>query len=346
MKVYDAIVIGGGQAGLSMGYFFRRHKIDYLILDDREKAGGAWLGVWDGLKLFSPVQFSSLSGWRMPPAKEEYPGKDEFLDYITQYEKRYNFPILRPVKVINVVKDDQLFRLVTDKGEYYCKALISATGSAQNPFIPEYPGAKLFSGLQIHSSQYKSPEAFKGQKVLIVGGGNSGAQILAEISKVTDTQWVTLKPPHFLPDEIDGRYLFEAATRRFLDPQSSDGKYSLGDIVMLDSVKEARERDVLQARRPFESFYEKGVNWSDGGQEEFDAVIWCTGFKADLAHLAGLNITTNNQIETKYCRSVKEPGLWLVGYGNWTGFASATIYGVGKTARDAASQIVEYLKGQ
>lgn len=341
MKVYDTIVIGGGQAGLSMGYFLRRQKLDYLILDDRAEAGGAWLDTWDSLKLFSPAQFSSLSGWMMPRGTEEYPGKEEFLDYLRAYEKRYGFPIERPVKVIGVSKSDEVFVIETDKGTYYAKTLVSATGTATGPVIPEYTGADRFKGNQVHSLNYRSPKDFEGQKVLVIGGGNSGAQILAELSLVAHTQWVTLHPPHFLPDDIDGRYLFDAATTRFLDLCDSQKKkaHSLGDIVMVESVKEARERGVLVSKPPFDSFYEQGVIWPDGTQEEFQAVIWCTGFKANLDHLEGLGVIEAGRIATEHTRSVKEPNLWLVGYGGWTGFASATIYGVGKTARQTATEI-------
>jgi len=344
MKVYDTIVIGGGQAGLSMGYFLRRQKLDYLILDDRDEAGGAWLNTWDSLKLFSPAQFSSLSGWMMPAGTEEYPSKDVFLDYLRAYEKRYNFPIERPVRVEAVSKNEELYEIKSDRGTYLARTLVSATGTANGPVIPTYNGSDLFQGRQIHSFDYRSPEDFNGQKVLVIGGGNSGAQILAELSRVAQTQWVTLEPPHFLPDEIDGRYLFDSATRKFLDLCDSKKSHNLGNIVMVETVKDARERGVLESRPPFDAFYEHGVNWPDGTQEAFDAVIWCTGFKAQFDHLKPLDLIEEGRIVTEHTRSVKEPNLWLVGYGGWTGFASATIYGVGKTARQTASEIAETLK--
>ncbi len=346
MKVYDALVLGGGQAGLSVAYFLRRSKLDYLVLDDQEKAGGSWLKVWDGLKLFSPTEYSSLSGWGMPKGENEYPTKDEFISYLEQYESRYDIPIHRNVKVIDVIKDNGLFKVETNQSTYYSKTLVSATGTAQEPFVPTYLNQKVFKGKQLHSSDYRNTNNLGGKKVLIVGGGNSGAQILAEVSKVAQTQWVTLEVPYFLPDDIDGRYLFNAATQRFLGKPSNPSsgiKASLSNIVMVESVKDARNRNVLQAKRPFKSFYERGVIWEDDTKEPFDVVIWCTGFKANLAHLQRLNIIENNRIETKYTRSIKQPELWLVGYGGWTGFASATIYGVGKTARQTVKEITAFL---
>lgn len=167
------------------------------------------------------------------------------------------------------------------------------------------------------------------------------------MSTVAQTQWVTQKEPHFLPDDIDGRYLFTEANNKFYgkptENEALDKNVSLANIVMIATVKEARERGVLHSKRLFQSFYEEGVIWPDGTKEEFDAVIWCTGFKAHLPHLAPLNITQNNRIETQNTQAVKEPHLWLVGYGSWTGFASATIYGVGKTARTTAQEIASVL---
>jgi len=346
MKVYDTLIIGAGQAGLSVAYFLRRNKLDYLVLDDKEKTGGSWSQTWDSLKLFSPTEYSSLSGWVMPKSENEYPTKDEFISYLEQYESRYGFPIQRKTNVISVTKESNIFKVETNQGIFYSKTLVSATGTTKQPFIPVFTNQKLFKGEQLHSLQYKNAANLVGKKVLIVGGGNSGAQILAEVSKVAHSQWVTLEEPQFLPDDIDGRYLFNAATQKFLGiakKASSEVKISLSNIVMVESVKEARERAVLHAKRPFVAFFENGVVWDDGLKETFDVVIWCTGFKASLEHLKSLDIIENSRIKTKYTRSIKKPNLWLVGYGNWTGFASATIYGVGKTARQTVNEIYREL---
>lgn len=348
MKVYDVIIIGGGQAGLSVAYFLRRSPLNYLILDNQQEAGGSWLQTWDSLKLFSPSDYSSLSGWAMPKSNEEYPTKAEFINYLSAYENRYDFAIQRETEVFQVEKENELFKISTNKGVFYSKTLVSATGTARNPFIPEHPDRTIFSGEQIHSVNYNNPNDFKDKKLLVVGGGNSGAQILAEVSKVANTRWVTLNEPTFLPDDIDGRYLFNEATQKFLGKsnQNSTGDFSvsLSNIVMIQSVKEARTRNVLNAVRLFKEFYENGVIWDDGAKEQFDTIIWCTGFRANLNHLEALDVIENKKIATKNTRSIKEPNLWLVGYGNCTGFASATIYGVGKTARQTVKEIINELK--
>ncbi|WP_020530336.1 ArsO family NAD(P)H-dependent flavin-containing monooxygenase [Flexithrix dorotheae] len=340
-KVYDCIIIGGGQAGLSVAYFLKRSKLNYLILDAENSPGGSWVHTWDSLKLFSPSQFSSLSGWQMPSTNNEYPTKEEFLDYLSQYEKRYGFPVKRNTLVNEVLKENNLFKLITNNGDYLSKTVVSATGTARAPFIPSYNDMGIFSGSQFHSNAYQNTENLKNKKVLIVGGGNSGAQILAEVSKVATTKWVTLYPPKFLPEDIDGRYLFHKANETYFNKTNKavQQNISLGDIVQVESVRDGLARNIYKDHRPFTSFYNEGVIWQDGTKEPFDVVIWCTGFKPNLKHLEPLGIVENNKVETAHTRVVKEPNLWLVGYGNWTGFASATIYGVGKTAKATAEEI-------
>ena len=346
-EIKDCIIIGGGQSGLACSYFLRRSKLDYCLLDNQEKSGGSWLHAWDSLKLFSPAEFSSIPGWMMPRGKGEYPTRDEVLDYFSNYEGRYDFPILRPVHVKNVSLLDGVFHLETNQGEFLTRALISATGTWQNPYLPSYPGQELFSGEQVHSSRYKNSDPFQGKRVLVIGGGNSGAQILAEVSKVANATWVTLEEPVFLPDYMDGRYLFYYASAQYQAQQEgrpSKPTGNLGDIVMIESVKEARSRGVLTSVRPFDSFTETGVDWSDGREEKIDAVIWCTGFKSSLGHLSGLEMSNvNGKIPVKGTRSTEIPGLWLVGYGSWTGFASATLIGVGRTARQTSKEVQAFL---
>lgn len=209
----------------------------------------------------------------------------------------------------------------------------------------------MFLGQQLHSAHYVGPDEFEGKTVLVVGGGNSGAQIYAEVSKVAQATWVTQEAPKFLPDEVDGRVLFERATARLkaqqegLEPQQPPG--GLGDIVMVPSVRDARERGVLNAVRPFKRFTSTGVVWSSGDETKVDVVIWCTGFSPALDHLSSLGVVClDGKVAVDENRSVASPNLWLVGYGDWTGLASATLIGVTRTARDVVNQVQSYLTSE
>jgi cation diffusion facilitator CzcD-associated flavoprotein CzcO len=341
----DVVVIGGGQAGLATGFYLRRAGLipgeDFVILDAAQTPGGSWSRMWERLRLFSPSSFSSLPGWMMPPwndAEHGYPPRSHVIDYLTRYEQRYELNVLRPWKVNDVRRadEDPQGRLIvqTDRGDFTARAVISATGIWDRPFWPTYPGAADFAGRQLHAAQYREPKEFASQRVVIVGGGNSAAQILAEVSTVAETTWVTNRPPRFLADDVDGRALFATARARIKaleEGREHAGVAGLGDIVMVASVLDARERGVLKAQPMFERLTPTGMAWADGAEQNADAVIWCTGFRPALRHLQGLLAG----------RTPTVPGLYLVGYGDWTGPASATLAGVGPSARATAQDLLD-----
>ncbi|MFO7744332.1 MAG: ArsO family NAD(P)H-dependent flavin-containing monooxygenase [Psychroflexus sp.] len=348
-KTFDLIIIGGGQSALACAFFLRREELDYIILDDQDDCGGSWKHTWESLTLFSPPEHSSLPGWQMPESEGEFPTREETIDYLCQYENRYDFPIQRPVKVNSVDKKDGIFTLETTEGQLKSKAIISATGTFKNPFIPEVSGRDKFEGKQLHSSDYSSPEDFKDKKVVIVGEGNSGAQILAEASKVADTFWSTRQEPEYLPDDVDGRVLFDMASAKYYAEKKGEeydsSKFNLGNIVMVPSVKEARERDVLHSEGEIQSITKDGVIWEDGSHQDVDVIIWCTGFGYSTGFLENLvSIDKKGKIPTDNTKAKETDGLWLVGYGGWTGFASATLIGVGRYAKQTIKEVSEYLK--
>lgn len=346
---YDIIIIGGGQSALACAYFLQRLGMNYLIVDDQPQGGGAWLNTWDSLTLFSPAEYSSLPGWMMPKAESKFPLKNEVVNYLKAYEERYKINVQRSIHVKDVSKTSVGFELKTNAGLYRSKIVISATGTWKKPFIPNVSGAELFRGQQVHSAHYKNANDLKGKKVLVIGNGNSGAQILAEVSKVTTTVWAVRNEPEYLPDEVDGRVLFDQASAKYralrAGKEFDASQYNLGNIVMVPSVVEARERKALQYKLTFKAITQTGVVWPDGTEESFDVIIWCTGFKFATDHLKSLNIADENgKVETVETKSTVVPGLYLVGYGNWTGFASATLIGVGRSARNTINQITEDLK--
>ncbi|MFD9701534.1 ArsO family NAD(P)H-dependent flavin-containing monooxygenase [Lentzea sp. NPDC059081] len=328
----DVVVIGGGQSGLAAGFYLRRAGLSFVILDSQPEPGGAWQHGWDSLRLFSIARHSSLPGWPMPPFLDGYPTAEHVIDYLTAYEKRYALPIHRPVDVQAVRRDGSGLVVETDTGEWEAKAVISATGTWSRPFVPTVPGR--FTGTQLHTTGYRNAAQFSGQRVVVVGGGNSGAQIAADLIEHVELTWVTLRPPRYLPDEIDGKALFDIASTQV------GGIGNLGDIVAVPPVREARDAGRLVARPMFDHFDGSEVVWPDGSRQEADVVIWCTGFRPVLNHLAPLGLRTKDgRIEVIGTRAADEPRLHLLGYGSWTGPASATLIGVGRTARAAVSEI-------
>lgn len=356
-RPFDVVVIGAGQAGLAVAYYLRRAEFaphrDVVVLDASERPGGAWQHLWPSMRLFSPPAFSSLPGWMMPGADTDYPPATHVVDYLARYERRYQLPVLRGRRATAVTRIDDDPRgalLVSGTGRdgeaasWTTRAVVSATGTWGRPFVPHYPGGDTFAGQQVHSCDYRGPEPYAGRRVVVVGGGNTAAQLLAEISEVAETTWVTLRPPRFLPDDVDGRVLFDVATtrRRALDAGERDpgGVAGLGDVVMVESVRRARDRGALEAEAMFERITASGIEWGDRSRQDADVILWCTGFRPDLPHLAPLGLRREGtHPATTGTRAIDEPRLHLVGYGDWTGPASATLIGVGRTAREAVREI-------
>ena len=331
---------------MAVGYYLSRSGLSYIILDNQRECGGAWLHTWQSLRLFSPAQWSSLPGMIMSGGSNYYPTRDEAIAYLKQYERKYKLPIKRAEQVKDVRRNEDYFEVEATQAIYQAKVVVSATGNFSTPYVPTIRGLERFKGITIHSSKYQSPQQFIGKRVAIIGEGNSGAQILAEVSRVAETIWITLKEPSFLPDHIDGRYLFDAASQMYEAHKAGKPYQSptLREIVMVDSIKDARQRKVLDSVRPFDHITEGYLVWPDGRKENIDAIVFCTGFKPTLQHLTGLNvINEEGKVDTVGTKSKKVTGLWLVGYGDWTGFASATLIGVGRTAKTTVEEIKDYL---
>lgn len=315
----DVVVIGGGQAGLATGYYLRRAGLSFVILDDQPAPGGAWQHTWPSLTLFSTAEFSNLPGIPMP-GYDGFPPASHVIEYLAAYESRYDLPVERPVRVEHVSHSEGVFHVRTGRRTWRARAVISATGTWSRPFVPWYPGH--FGGRQWHSAHYPGTEPFVGSRVAVVGGANSGAQIAAELGAVADLTWYTTHPPRWMPDEVDGRVLFRRNRVRALalfrgepDPGPAD---RLGDIVMVPSVRAARDDGRLVALPMVTSL----------DRIEADHLVWCTGFRPALRHLRGLLAG----------RTPTVPGLFLVGYGDWTGPGSATLAGVAPGARAAAER--------
>lgn len=368
-RTVDVCVVGGGQSGLATAYHLgrvsaRREReglpaLRTVVLDARDRPGGAWPDGWPSLELFSPAAFSSLPGWPMPAwTGDGTPSAEHVAAYLAAYEERYALPVHRPVWVTDVVDagEDGLLRVRTDRGDWWARALVSATGTWDRPFWPAVPGAEAFGGRQLHTHDYRGPEQLTGQRVLVVGGGNSAAQLAADLQPhVAALHWVALRRPRYLPDDVDGRVLFETATQAVRDRAAGRpvrDVASLGDVVATPAVRRARDERGLVAGPMVERLTPTGARWPDGHEVDLDAVVWATGFRPALAHLRGLGLATERGRPCTVApdgsphpvRSSSDPRVWLVGYGDWTGAASATLVGVGRPARDAAFAIGDALR--
>ena len=236
-------------------------------------------------------------------------------------------------------------RIETDRGVVSARGLINATGTWERPFIPRYPGAESFDGRQVHTKDYSSAQDFAGQHVLVVGGGISAVQLLDEISRVTTTTWVTRRPPEFRDEPFTpeiGRAavaLVEDRVRRGLPPGSV---VSVTGLPVTPAIRAARERGVLARQPMFSEITADGVRWSDGRELKVDVILWCTGFRSSLDHLAPLRlrgpgggITMTGRLATQVA---SDPRIHLVGYG-----PSSSTIGANRAGQAAARELTRHL---
>jgi len=349
----DVVVIGAGQAGLSAAYHLKRRGLvrdrGFVVVDAETEAGGAWQHRWPSLTLSTVNRLHDLPGLRFDEVVDasatEVPARVAVPQYFAEYERHFDLPVYRPVAVRVVCKRDDRFRIETDRGLLSARGIINATGSWTNPYIPEYPGADTFRGRQLHTRDYHRADEFAGQHVIVVGGGISAIQLLDEISRVTSTTWVTRRPPDFREgafDEERGRAavaLVEERVRRGLPPGSV---VSVTGLPVTPRIEEMRARGVLVRRPMFAGIVENGVRWEDGTSLDADVILWCTGFRSSLDHLAPLmlrdpdgGIVMSGRLATQVA---KEPRVHLVGYG-----PSASTIGANRAGGAAAQELLQTL---
>jgi hypothetical protein len=335
----DAVVIGAGQAGLSTAYHLRRDGVGFVLLDHAGGPGGAWRSRWDSLVLGRTHRIHDLPGMPLPAADPDVPASRVVADYFGAYERRFELPVRRPVDVRSVRRGDERLLVDTSAGGWAARAVVNATGTWERPYWPAYPGRASFTGRQLHTADYRSADEFAGRHVVVVGGGASATQLLAEISAVTSTTWVTRRPPVFrdgpFGDEL-GRAAVAEVDRRVRAGLPPGSVVSVTGLVPDEQVRAAMRRGALHRLPMFDRITPTGIAWDEPveGHRELaaDVILWCTGFRPVLSHLAPLRLREpGGGIRVEDTRAVAEPRLFLVGYG-----PSASTIGANRAGRVAA----------
>lgn len=318
---------------------------EVVVLDRNPAPGGAWQHRWDSLTMYDVHGIATLPGLGVPDSAGSERANEFVPQYFGEYEQKFDLPILRPVAV-TTVREAPKHRLevVTDSGSWNAAALVNATGTWDRPFIPWYPGIETFKGRQLHTADYAGAEAFAGQRVLVVGGGASAVQLLAEISEHASTTWVTRREPVWRTGEEFGPEIgravvakVEERVRAGLPPRSV---VSVTGLQLRVQEQAAAARGVYQRRPMFVRVVPDGVQWADGTIEQFDAILWATGFRADLAHLAPLRLRESaGGIRMDGTRVVRDDRIHLVGYG-----PSASTIGANRAGHTAARALRTLLK--
>jgi hypothetical protein len=314
------------------------------VLDADDGPGGAWQHRWPSLTVGTTHRVHDLPGLAFEPAGESLRAVDVVPAYFAEYERRFDLPVHRPVRVRAVSRTDDRFLVQTDSGDWSARAIVNATGTWTRPFVPRYPGQELFRGRQLHTVDYRSPDEFAGQHVVVVGGGASATQLLGEISTVADTTWVTRRPPVWREGPFDeelGRKavaLVEEAVREGRRPGSVVGVTGL--LTSTPYIRDALDRGVLERLPMFDRITEDGVAWSDGRNVGADVILWATGFRAALTHLSPLQLRgPGGGIRMDGTHVAGEPLVHLVGYG-----PSASTIGANRAGQAAARQLRRLLR--
>jgi putative flavoprotein involved in K+ transport len=349
-KVLEAIVIGGGQAGLASGYHLRKKGLRYLILEADEQATGSWPKYYDSLKLFSPARFSSLPGVKFPGDPNKYPSRYEVVSYLKDYKKHFELSVMTNQQIVCVEKNKKEFTVLTKAGEeFQSKTIINATGSFQSPFRPLIGGQEVFKGRIIHSSEYQKPDAFFNQRIVVVGRGNSAVQIAIELAGVSKTTLAVRHPVHLIKQKLLGKdiHFWIKVTGFDSFPFWRFGKTapSSSSVIDLGQYSEQLAQGNPDQQPMFTSFYTDGVIWSDGRKEPVDTVIFATGYQNNLTHLKEIGaIDSNGQPFQVGGVSTSVQGLYYVGLEGQRSFSSATLRGVGSDAQFVVRKLVRYLK--
>ncbi len=345
MDVLDSLVIGAGQAGLSASYHLQRRGLAHVVLDADNSPGGAWRHRWDSLTMHDVHGVAELPGAQPLPGSDE-PANVAVPAYFAAYEREHSLPVLRPVKVHSVTSgpSDQLTVRSPDR-EWLTRTVVNATGTWSQPYLPFYPGIDTFGGEQLHTHDYPGRDHFRGRRVLVVGGGASAVQFLGELAPITDVLWVTRRPPVWLTDDFTPEAgaaavaLVEERVRLGLPPASV---VSVTGLVLRPQEEEARLLGTYDRRRAmFSSIEPDGVRWPTGEFEAVDVILWATGFRPAIAHLAPLSLRSaagGIQLDRFGTTAVADPRVQLVGYG-----PSASTIGANRAGRFAARGVANWV---
>lgn len=329
----EVIVIGGGQAGLAMGYHLARRGIDFVILDAAARVGDAWRNRWDSLRLFTPARYSSLPGMAFPGDPDRYPGKDEAADYLEAYATRFDLPVRTGERALALRRGADGWTAETATARYEAPQVVVATGPFQRPAVPALGRDLPEKVVQVHSASYRNPAQLPDGDVLVVGAGNSGVQIAEELSATHRVHLAVGGRMPQLPQRVLGKSLFwwlettgvmnvtvDSLLGRRLsrtDTLIGKGPRMLLDVRLHGRAVEVRADAVLTA---------------GGGRVSPASVVWATGFRSDFGWIEAPVLGARG-IAVHHRGVTSTPGLYFLGL-SWLHTRGSAL--IGWVGRDAA----------
>ena len=351
----ETVVVGGGQAGLSVGYHLAQRGLPFVILDANERIGDSWRKRWDSLRLFTPARFSGLSGMPFPAPAQSFPTKDEVADYLESYASRFELPVRTGVRVDGLSRNGNRFVVTSGDRRFRAENVVVAMASYQIPRVPSF-ACELDPGIvQLHAGEYRNPSQLQDGGVLVVGAGNTGAEIALDVVGGHAT-WLSGRDTGHVPGRIEtvvARRVFLPLVYRVVGHHVLTVKTPIGRRVRRKVLSQGaplvrvKPKDIAAAgieRVP------RVVGVRDGfpvleDQRVLDVanVIWCTGFRPDFSWI-NLPVFGDEEKEPLHHRGIiaSEPGLYFVGLLFLYAMSSAFLPGVGRDAKHIAKHIAKH----
>lgn len=347
---YETVVIGGGQAGLAVGYHLARRGLPFTILDAHARVGDSWRQRWDSLRLFSPARFDALDGLPFPAGRHSFPTKDEMGDYLEAYARHFDLPVQNGVRVDGLSREGDTFLIQAGDRRIHAGHVVVAMANYQQPKVPAFAADLAPSIRQIHSSEYRNPGQLREGGVLIVGAGNSGAEIAKEVAGGHQT-WISGRRTGEIPFDTSGflgrhaliRPVFRLLFHRILTVDTLPGRKARPAFLTrggpLIRVKARHLRAAGVEWLPRTARLRDGLPVTEDGRVlDVANVIWCTGYDPGFSWI---DLPVLGEHEPRHRRGVvpDEPGLYFVGLHYLYGASSSMVHGVGRDAEHVVKAI-------
>jgi putative flavoprotein involved in K+ transport len=350
-------VVGAGQAGLSVGYHLKRKGIDHVILEGAPRIGNVWRHRWDSLRLFTPAKFDSLDGYRFPAHKDSFPTKDEMADYLEAYAAKFDLPVRVNEPVQRLHKANGRFRLETASGVYEADRVVVAAASYQKPRLPAFASDLDTEVFQMHSHEYRNPAQLPDGPVLLVGAGNSGAEIAMDLVK-THQVYLAGRDVGHIPFDIAGfmgrkllvRLVIRGMFHRLLTMRTPMGrkfrsKMHGHGMPLIRTRPGQLERAGVRRIGKITAIRDGKAVSDDGKTVPFRSVIWCTGFHSGFDWIDLPVLDDHGDPRQRFGKATDMDGLYFAGLHFQYAVSSTMVAGVGRDAKRVAGWIAAARKG-
>ena len=343
------VVVGAGQSGLAAARALRQLDQPALVLEAGDRAAGSWPRYYDSLRLFSPAGFSAMPGMPFGGDADRYPARDEVADYLENYAATLDLEIRTRTTVRTIHRDDDGFLVVTaDDQELPASGIVAASGSFSNPHRPSLAGERTFTGELSHVAGYRHPDRYAGRRVVVVGAGDSAAQVANELARVATVTMATRHPLRFIPQRIGEHDVHYWLRETGFDTLPAEWLEQItGGSVITDSVglQDSLARGLLDVRPMFTALDGDQVIWSGGEHESVDAIILATGYHPSLGYLHDLGALDDHGAP-RHAGGISTTHLGLVylGLEFQRSFASNTLRGVSADATAVIAPLVAWIR--